>query len=516
LSRLRGLEPAKVRDILIVAALLTVITILHYYTDVGASALHILYRRLYYIPIIYGALRFGLRGGLATSLAASILFAPHIVFGLGFEGTLVDNWFEIILFNVVGAVAGSLVEAERRQAINYERVSSQLETAYNKLEDRAIALSALQNYTRSVLESTTSAVLSVDRSLRIQTANRAASEMFGMEEDELIGSDLHVLCREEGDLCGQVRRVVSGERDRVDVEMGLRSAQGRIVPATVSVAPHKDLAGRKIGAVVTVEDLSEIRELTEQLMRADRLAAMGELVAGVAHEVRNPLGTIKASIQLLERENPDMPGLAELAPVMKHEIDRLDRVIKTLLDFGRPAKPVFGKVDLSTLLGDVIIFTGQYAKGARVRIESELPEDLPRVWADEEKLKQVFINLIFNAVQSMPGGGTVAVGGEEEDGFVRVSVTDTGVGMTSDVLAKIWDPFFTTKDEGTGLGLPIVHRIIDEHGGYVSVESEVGKGTSFTVRLPIEPRGNTVEVAQGGQSTAENKDERGERQHGGS
>ncbi len=486
-------DPAKKRDILIIAALLTIITLLHYYTDVGATAVHILYRRLYYIPIIYAALRFGLRGGVATSAAASLLFAPHVVFGLGFEGTLVDNWLEIVLFNVVGVVAGSLVEAERRQAINYERVSSQLETAYNKLEDRAIALSALQNYTRSVLESTTSAVLSVDRGLKIATANRAASEIFGIEEEEMIGSELHVLCSVDNDLCEQVRRVVSGERERVDTEMSLTNAKGRVVPVTVSISPHKDLAGRKIGAVVSMEDLSEVRELTEQLLRADRLAVMGELVAGVAHEVRNPLGTIKASLQLLERESPNVPGLEELAPVMKQEIDRLDRVIKALLDFGRPSKPVFAETDVADVLGDVIIFISQYARGSKVQLVSHVPEGLPRAWADEEKLKQVFINLIFNAVQAMPNGGTVTVEATAEEGFVRVSVSDTGAGMSQDLLHKIWDPFYTTRPEGTGLGLPIVHRIVDEHRGYISVESEVGRGSTFVVRLPTEPRGN-VEV----------------------
>lgn len=489
-----GMNQGKGRDLAIIAGLMAVITLLHFYTDVRATAIHILYRRLYYIPIIYAAFRFGLRGGVATSIAASLLFSPHIVLGMGTESISVDNWFEIILFNVVGIVAGGLVESERRHMANYNRVSSQLETAYRKLEERALTLSSLQNYTRSILESTTSGVLSVDRDMKIVACNRAASEIFGMEENELIGMKLFQLCKGETDMCRQVKRVLDGEYERLDTEMMLTNARGRVVPATVSAAPHKDLAGEKMGVVVTIEDLSEIRELTEQLMRADRLAAMGELVAGVAHEVRNPLGTIRASIQLLELENVQSPSMGELGPVVRQEIDRLDKVIKTLLDFGRPSKPVFGEVDVGKVIEDVVFFTGQYAAGARVKIVSTIGDRRVKVWADSEKLKQVFINLIFNAVQAMPEGGRVEIAAETEDGFGKVTVSDDGAGIEADVIGKIWDPFYTTRSDGTGLGLAIVHRIVDEHGGYISVDSEVGAGSRFAVRLPVSARGTAVDI----------------------
>lgn len=498
MSLLNSIAPqqGKTRDLIIIISLMFVITVMHYYTDYGATAMHVLYRRLYYIPIIYASFRFGLRGGVATSIAASLLFAPHIALGIATEGAAIDNWFEIVLFNVVGIVAGGLVEAERGQMVNYEHVSSQLETAYGKLEERALALSSLQNYTKSILESTTSGVLSVDRDMRIVACNRAAAEIFGMDEEEIIGSKLFELCRGDTDMCQQVKRVVDGERERVDTEMTLTNARGRVVPAAVSVAPHKDLGGGKLGAVVTIEDMTEIRDLTEQLLRADRLAAMGELVAGVAHEVRNPLGTIRASIQLLEAENADKNSIAELAPVVKQEIDRLDRVIKTLLDFGRPSKPVLAEVDLGAIIDDVVGFTSRFARSSGVTIASQVDDKTPRVWADPERLKQVFINLIFNAVQAMPKGGRVDISVAPEDGFVRLVFRDEGAGIPADTIPKIWDPFFTTRPDGTGLGLAVVHRIVDEHSGYIAVESEVGKGSTFTVRLPVEPRGTTAEVAR--------------------
>lgn len=502
-----ALSGADIRDLSIIAVLLAGITLLHYYTDVGATTMHIVYRRLFYVPIIYASIRFGLRGGIATAVAASLLFAPHVALDLSATPMAIDNWFEIVLFNVVGAVAGGLVEAERRQMVNYQEVSSQLEEAYHKLEERAIALSTLQNYTRSVLESTTSGVLSVDREEKIVTCNRAAADIFGRTEEQIVGSTLHELCSGQADLCDQIREVLQGTRRRIDAEIALTNAQGRVVPATVSVAPHKAQGGGELGAVVTIEDLTEVKELTEQLLRADRLAAMGEVVAGVAHEVRNPLGTIKASIQLLETAKPGVASIAELGPVMQQEIDRLDKVVKAFLDFGRPAKAVFGKVNLSKVLDDVVIFTSQYARRANVTIERDVVDGVADVWADPDKLKQVFVNLIFNAVQSMPDGGSVRIEAHPDDGCVKVTVVDDGVGIPQESVGKIWDPFFTTRSDGTGLGLAIVHRIVDEHRGYISVDSEVGRGSTFVVRLPIgagktaeQVRAASPRAARGGKS----------------
>ncbi len=168
-----------------------------------------------------------------------------------------------------------------------------------------------------------------------------------------------------------------------------------------------------LGAVVTLEDVSEIRALTEQLIRADRLAAMGELTAGVAHEVRNPLGVIRASVQLLEDPECDAARIQEAGAVIKQEIDRLDRVIKALLDFGRPSTPTLVHTDVNQLLEDVVLFTQRFAKQADVFIELELDEDLPLVIGDPDQLKQVFLNLVTNAVQAMgEEGGTITLATE--------------------------------------------------------------------------------------------------------
>jgi signal transduction histidine kinase len=264
----------------------------------------------------------------------------------------------------------------------------------------------------------------------------------------------------------------------------LVTSAGKTVHTQASVSRMRDVGGRKLGAVVTIEDVSEVKALTEQLIRADRLAAMGELTAGVAHEVRNPLGIIRASVQLMEDADCNRERVTSAARVIKQEIDRLDRVIKALLDFGRPSAPTMRPVSVSQVLEDVALFSRTFASRARVEIVEEYASDAQDVMADPEQLKQVFVNLISNAVQAMPGGGTLTIQTGHENGFVFVRFTDTGAGIPPDVLGRVFDPFVSTRDDGTGLGLTIVHRIVDDHDGHMEVTSEPGQGTVFTVWLP--------------------------------
>jgi two-component system sensor histidine kinase HydH len=234
------------------------------------------------------------------------------------------------------------------------------------------------------------------------------------------------------------------------------------------------VGGMVLGAVVTLEDVSDIRSLTDQLIRADRLAAMGELTAGVAHEVRNPLGVIRASVQLLEDAQCDPGRIHEAASVIKQEIDRLDRVIKALLV----------RTDVNEVLDDVVLFTNRFAKQADVHIRVDLAQAIPTVVADPDQLKQVFLNLVTNAVQAMEQlGGDIAITTRSDGDYVQVEFRDTGPGIATEDLPKVFDPFFTKRTGGTGLGLTIVHRIIDEHDGHIEVSSSA-EGTTFTVSIP--------------------------------
>jgi two-component system, sporulation sensor kinase E len=480
---------ARVRDVLIIGVLLAAITLLHQLTNAVSPtqiAMHDLYRRLYYLPILYAAFRFGSRGGLVTAGASVLLFAPHAVVTLGgFFGQGVDNLFEVVMYVLMGGLFGRLRDHEERRTRDLVQVSRKLEEAYRVLEERAMQLISIQDYTQSIVRSVTSGVITVGPDGSVATLNPAAERMLGTSEDVVVARTIRSVFKDDGGLAADVARVLEGRVPRTLRDVTIVTRAGKTVHAQASVSRMRDVGGRKLGAVLTIEDVSEIKTLTDQLIRADRLAAMGELTAGVAHEVRNPLGIIRASVQLMEESGDNRAKAHEAAEVIKHEIDRLDRVIKALLDFGRPSVPTMRPVEVQRVLEEVVLFTRKFADRSRVEIIEEYAQDAPVVRGDPEQLKQVFVNLISNAVQAMADeGGTLTVSVGFEDEFVFARFSDTGPGIESDVVGKVFDPFYSTRDDGTGLGLTIVHRIVDEHGGHIEVTSDPGTGTAFTVHLP--------------------------------
>lgn len=493
-SEVRPVEEAEVqqrktriRAVAIIVAMLAVVTMLHFYTTTtgGAVMLHLLYRRLYYVPILYAAFVFGKKGGFLTALAASVPFAINSQITLGgFTGRAIDSSLEVFMYFAIGILFGALRDMEERKTSDLRQVSARLEEAYKKLEERAIQLINIQDYTQSILRSITSGVLTVGPDGSITTANPAAERLLGMSEYEMVPRSIGALFRDDGGLGEDVRKVLSGRIPLTLREVRMVTDAGHEIHVQASTSRMRAVGGRILGAVVTIEDITEVKALTEQLIRADRLAAMGELTAGVAHEVRNPLGVIRASVQLLEDADCDASRVRQAGEVMKQEIDRLDKVIKALLDFGRPSKPTMMPTDTAEVLGDVVLFTSRFAGQSNVTITEQYAPDLPRVLADPDQLKQVFLNLVTNAVQAMEEtGGNIQLVAAEQGDFVVVTVRDSGPGIPPEDIGKVFDPFYSTRDAGTGLGLTIVHRIIDEHDGHIEVESGP-EGTTFRVSIP--------------------------------
>lgn len=475
------------RAVAIVTVMLLVITVLHLFTGTSDSELpfHLLYRRLYFIPVVYAAWVFGKRGGLLAAIAAAVPYAIHAqislggVFNMGF-----DNFLEIVSLFITGLLFGAVRDIEENRARALGQVSSQLEEAYRKLEERAIQLINVQDYTSSILRSITSGVITVGPDASVATANPAAERMLSMSEFEMVPKIIGTLFKDDGGLSQDVTKVLSGRVPVALRECTLVTMNGQTLHVQASTSRMRAVGGTVLGAVVTLEDVSDIKALTDQLIRADRLAAMGELTAGVAHEVRNPLGVIRASVQLLEDAQCEPSRIFEAAEVIKQEIDRLDRVIKALLDFGRPSRPTMLRTDLNEVLDDVMLFTNRFAKQSDVHITYAPDRSIPPVDGDSDQLKQVFLNLVTNAVQAMgESGGEISITTAADGEYVRTTVSDTGPGIPEADLPKIFDPFFTKRAEGTGLGLTIVHRIIDEHDGHIEVESSEW-GTIFNVMLP--------------------------------
>jgi two-component system sensor histidine kinase HydH len=238
------------------------------------------------------------------------------------------------------------------------------------------------------------------------------------------------------------------------------------------------------GMVVFLRDMGEVKGLQAEVRRSERLAALGRLVAGMAHEIRNPLNSIRGFSQHLKGRFE--PGTSEgnALDVIVKEVDRLNRVITDLLDFSRPREPALKAMDLNDVVRSVLDLVGREAANQGVTVVRELKDDGAGIMGDLDGLKQLFLNLFLNALQAMPDGGVLTIRTARVGGRGILSLSDTGPGIPEEDQERIFEPFFTTRDTGTGLGLSIVHRIVLDHGAEIRVESKPGSGTSFVVRFP--------------------------------
>jgi two-component system, NtrC family, sensor histidine kinase HydH len=355
-------------DIALISCMVLPVTIMHYYTSYSRTEYHAFSSLLYYIPIIFAAFRFGLKGGAITGLLVSVIYAPYLIlYREHLSPELTIKVLDVLLYNGIGWITGTLVEAEHQQKRKYLHAVEQLREVNRELEQKI---------------------------------------------------------REKG-------------------------------------------------------------ELEEQIRRADKLAALGLLVSGVAHELRNPMGILRATVQVMESELGDNPTVKEFTAVVKEETDRMNNVIQEFLDFARPSAPRLEMADLNAILNEVMQFTRKYLDQRNIVMRKTSDTELPLVYVDRKQIRQVFINLIINSAAAIEHEGVIELSAGYNNRYVFVKFHDTGRGISLENISRIFDPFFTTKDTGTGLGLAVVHRIIDSHAGFIEVESQLDKGTEFRIFLPF-------------------------------
>jgi signal transduction histidine kinase len=262
------------------------------------------------------------------------------------------------------------------------------------------------------------------------------------------------------------------------------------------------------GSLIYIEDVTEKRAKEAKLRRAENLASLTTLAAGVAHEIKNPLGSLSIHIQLIQKamnanremfsqahpEGQDQIGqepmryfnlMDKYIAVVNEEIDRLNRIVVDFLFAVRPMNMELRKGNVNGIIGDLIEFVGYELEGAHITCVLELGEDIPLIDVDERYMKQALLNLIKNAIAAMPGGGTLIIKTETQDTYIQISVSDTGIGIPEENRLKIFEPYFTTKENGSGLGLTLVFKIIREHQGEITLKSREGEGTCFIITLPI-------------------------------
>jgi PAS domain S-box-containing protein len=345
-----------------------------------------------------------------------------------------------------------------------------------------------ERHLASVVESANDIVVSMDPKGVILTWNSAGENISNFFSGELVGKHISILftpahSRETNDLLRDVR---CGKLVK-HIEVDVIAKGGRVIPVSWNFSPMRDEREQIIGIVGIGRDLTERKQLEAQLIQSAKMASLGVLAGGIAHELRNPMAIASAAAQLF-LENPKEEAQAtECAEKIYSSIRRASTIIEGLLKFALPTSKKLELTNINDILEETLMLIGKQIITQHIVIKKELDPCLPRVLADEKLLKQVFLNMILNAGNAMPQGGTLAIRTEMADERVKIVFDDTGTGIPEENLNKIFDPFFTTMPvgKGIGLGLSICYSVVKDHGGEIKVESMKGKGSTFTILLPV-------------------------------
>jgi two-component system sensor histidine kinase PilS (NtrC family) len=360
-----------------------------------------------------------------------------------------------------------------------------------ELNSAATELRKARMDTSLIIESMNSGLVTTDMDGVITEVNQAASRILGIDRDGVRGRGVEEsLSHMSPDLVSKMVRALEDGTEEKRAEV-FAVNRGRKIPLGVSVSRMSDHEGRQTGAVMVFQDLTEVKTMEEKVKLADRLAALGELSAGIAHEIRTPLASICGSVEMLRDCLPKQGEDRKLVDLVVKESERLRNIVDHFLQFARSRPPRFSRVSLSAALGEVVCMVGNHPHFAQeMTVDLDVDDDVT-ITADEENVKQVFYNLAVNAIEAMGPSGrlevTVVPGVERDSGrFAGVIFKDNGEGMDGETLTNAFKPFFTGKKSGTGLGLAIVSKIVEEHGGTIDLVSSRGKGTVVSVYLPLQ------------------------------
>jgi two-component system sensor histidine kinase PilS (NtrC family) len=353
-------------------------------------------------------------------------------------------------------------------------LSSRLEKTVQKLEEKDLDILDLELFNREVIDSLPSGLFTTDISGRVLLFNPAAERITGMQKELVIG-------RKIDSVLPFFRFPFSEGRteETIVVEGALK-----IIGLNISILKSIDESAK--GYIVVFQDLTQFKRLETEIKQKEKWAAIGELSSNIAHEIRNPLASLRGSIEILKENKVPVNYKERLMDIALNEMDRLNRIITDFLTYSRPTPPDMKKIDLHELLNETIdLIENVHQDKSNFSLKKNYTGSV-EIRADSQKMRQVFWNLGVNALEAMPNGGQLTVSTIKTNGSVKIVFTDSGIGIDKENLEKIFYPFFTTKERGTGLGLAIAYRIIDEHGGRITVQSNSGNGTTFEVILPRE------------------------------
>jgi two-component system, sensor histidine kinase FlrB len=388
--------------------------------------------------------------------------------------------FEILhdAFRSFDQAAGTLQEAYRMLMSRVERLDLELAASNEALRVNLKDNEEIKAHLTAILESLTAGVIVAGVGGVIIRCNQAAESLLGLTRDQMLGHLLKQFLDE--------KHLTTGCYPIV-------SPTGALLAILRTVL--RDATGRPAGDLILLQDISDVRRLEERVQRRDRLAAMGEMVGRIAHEIRNPLGSVELFASMLRKDLAHDPARRQYAEHISVAVQAMDRLLANLLTYTKPDCSQAGRHALRPLLEEVLMLAAHEIARRHIDATLRIAASAHSVWCDAGQLKQALLNVCVNAAQAMPIGGrlTIEAGREvdcqsvsAEHAPIRISVSDTGPGIDPTHVSRVFDPFFTTKDEGTGLGLAIVHAIVEAHHGRVEIETQAGRGSTFTIVLPAE------------------------------
>jgi PAS domain S-box-containing protein len=389
-------------------------------------------------------------------------------------------------FRRVIALMGISGEADHARRAAVEAIVPSLGSLCVNLSlNEALDLEA--RFREDVIESMPLGVVAVDREGQILAWNRSAAEILGSPGADALAKTIDEIGGNEGWQEALLRALTRGDA-RGPTEHIVRRQDGTTIPVEVNAAALRDAEGHTRGAVATLTDLSNLRSMEERIRHLDRLAALGRFASSVAHEIRNPLTGIATGVQYLSRGFPEGDERHDDVQFILREVSRLNSIIQDLLSATRPRMLTLGPVSVADVVHRAIQAAGPLIEEGKVQIALEGADHWPKVLADTDQLLQVILNVVQNAVQATQGGGEVAIqvrpAGSPQGSRVEIEISDTGAGVEPEHLPHLFEPFYTTRPKGTGLGLFVAHGIVQRHGGSIEVASTPGQGTVFKILLP--------------------------------
>src|SRR5919108_2458416 len=437
---------------------------------------------LYVMLVTAACVTLSRTGGLTIAAIASSLYTG-VVFGRTvfpltamFEVPEETTALEILTmfanaatFLVVAIVAGGLAE-------RFRSTRAELEAQRKSLEN-------LKAFKDLVFESVGTGLIAIDRAHTITAFNRTAATITGVPVTRAIGRPWHAVLGDAVPISAIDAAVDAGRSTDTRHEVTLPRAQGPGTPVRMTFSALMGADGERLGLICACEDLSAIRAMEERLRHADRLATLGRMSANIAHEIRNPLASLTGAIEVLATQGPAADLRERLATIVLKESGRLNAILRDFLEYARPAPLARARVNVCETIDEVLTLLEHRATAGSLKVVRELPASLE--WdVDPQQFRQAMWNLCLNAVQAMPDGGELRVAAVVIDGWLVVRIEDSGDGIGGSDVAHVFEPFFSTKPGGSGLGLALVHRILKDHGGEVDVESSPGGGSTFTLRIP--------------------------------